>query len=246
MPNPPPSKLPRCSSLPDSWVRWVELAVVVVTILGASPLRGAGINFHNGGSDVLLMGDGVTALDDSFKFELGAFQTGFLPSMSNIEDWMANWKPFARAQAPAINGWNSNLSYFDYSETLEANGQSSQGLSADIFAQGDAAYLWIYNDFSIAPGVEWALVTNDDSDLNSADNWLFPDPTDIFPYEFDLATAYSPIIGGLHNVQGGGDFTAPLTAFTLQTHAVPEPGSVLLVMLAGIVWRIRRVRQRAR
>lgn len=34
-----------------------------------------------------------------------------------------------------------------------------------------------------------------------------------------------------YTVQGGGNFTAPLTAFTLQTHAVPEPGSVMLVLL---------------
>ena len=217
------------------------VGVFFVVLSSAVTSRGVEINFHNGGSDVLLMANGVTGLDDTFKFELGSFGA-FVPTMTNFDDWMTNWKPFARAQAPAINGWNSNLSYFDFSADLELGGMSSQGLSGDVFGAGEAAYIWVYNSFSNTPGAEWALVTNDDSDLNSADNWLFPDPSEVFPAEFNLASALSPIMGGLHNVQGGGDFTAPLTAFTLQTHAVPEPAGAALIMIAGVLWRLRRVR----
>lgn len=201
------------------------------------------LNFYNQPGDVLLMSDGVTALDDQFKFELGTFISGFTPTGANITDWTANWKPFARAQAPSVNGWNSAISYFNKSGLFQLNGQSDQGLSADTFSQGELAYLWIYDDFAISPGGQWALLTNDSSDLNSADNWTIPDPTDPFPYEYALSSALNPVWGGLHNVQGGGDFTAPLAAFTIQTHVVPEPSSVFLVMLAGVVWRVRRARK---
>ena len=227
---------------PPNWANrafWVTFALVMLSLV---PARAGSINVHNGGSDVLLMADGATALDNSFSFELGSFGS-FLPTLGNLDDWMTNWKPFARGQAPAINGWNSNLSYFDYGAVLDGSGQSSQGLSADIFAEGEAAYLWVYNSFSLAPDSQWALVTNDDSDLNAADNWLFPDPDSLLPTEFDLATAYNPIMGGLHNVQGGGDFTAPLTAFTLQAHVVPEPTGAVLIMVAGVLWRVRRGRR---
>jgi hypothetical protein len=166
------------------------------------------------------MEDGVTALDNAFVFEFGTFEAGFTPTGNNITNWIDNWKPFARAEAPSINGWNSSISYFNKSGILQLSGQSDQGLSADVFAAGELAYLWVYNDFSITDGSQWALVTNDSSDLNPANDWL-----------------------GLHNVQGGGNFTAPLTAFTLQTHAVPEPGSVMLVLLAGLAWRIQRARR---
>ena len=223
--------------------RLAFVGVFFVVLSSSVTIRGVEINFHNGGSDVLLMADGVTALDDTFKFELGSFGA-FVPTVANFDDWMTNWKPFARAQAPAINGWNSNLSYFDFSADLDVGGLSNQGLSGDVFAAGEAAYIWVYNSFSNAPGVEWALVTNDDSDLNSADNWLFPDPSEVFPTEFNLASALSPVMGGLHNVQSGGDFTAPLTVFTLQTHAVPEPAGAVLIMIAGVLWQFRRMRHR--
>jgi hypothetical protein len=208
-----------------------------------APKAGAGtINFYNQPGDVLLSADGVTALDDDFKFELGSFAAGFTPTAANITEWTSYWKPFARAQAPSVSGWNSAISYFNKSGLLQLNGQSDQGLSADVFAAGELAYLWVYNDFAINPGAEWALLTNDSSDFNPADNWLFPDPAEVFPYEFALSSGTSPVWGGLNNVQGGGDFVAPLAAFTIQTHAVPEPAGALLIMLAGLMWRVRRAR----
>ncbi|MBL9133788.1 MAG: hypothetical protein JNG86_21435 [Verrucomicrobiaceae bacterium] len=218
------------------------VGVVVAGGLGSSVSQAGTINFYNQPGDVLLMADGVTALDDNFVFELGAFAAGFTPSMANITEWTTNWKPFARAEAPSISGWNSAISYFNKSGFFQLNGQSDQGLSADVFAAGELAYLWVYNDFSITPGSEWALVTNDSSDFDPGDDWLFPDPTEVFPWEFPLSTGVNPVMGGLHNVQGGGDFAAPLAAFTLQTHVVPEPAGALLIMLAGVVWRFHRAR----
>lgn len=226
------------SLLPCKWVKGI-LAALLLPLVAA---QGGSLNFYNVPGNTLLMEDGVTALDNAFKFEFGTFETGFTPTTSNITDWTANWKPFARAEAPSINGWNSAISYFNKSGVLLGSGMSDQGLSLDTFSGGELAYLWVYNVFSISPGGEWALVTNDSSDGNAANDWLLPSPSEALPFEYPLSSALNPVWGGLHNVQGGGDFTAPLAAFTLQTHAVPEPGSVMLILLAGIAWRIKRAR----
>lgn len=218
---------------------WLALGLLC---MGAVSASGGSLNFYNVPGNTLLMQDGVTALDNAFKFEFGTFETGFNPTTSNITDWTANWKPFARAEAPSINGWNSSISYFNKSGVLLGSGLSDQGLSLDTFTGGELAYLWVYNVFGISPGGEWALVTNDSSDGNAANDWLLPSPSEALPFEYPLSSALNPVWGGLHNVQGGGDFTAPLAAFTLQTHAVPEPGSVMLILLAGIAWRVKRAR----
>lgn len=225
---------------------WRKAALAMVCgALGILPtaLNAGSINFYNVPGNTLLKEDGVTALDNGFVFEFGTFEAGFTPTGNNITNWIDNWKPFARAEAPSINGWNSSISYFNKSGILQLSGQSDQGLSADVFAAGELAYLWVYNDFSITDGSQWALVTNDSTDLNPANDWLLPNPSEALPWEYPLSNALNPVWGGLHNVQGGGNFTAPLTAFTLQTHAVPEPGSVMLVLLAGLAWRIQRARR---
>lgn len=213
-------------------------------IAGTSELHGGSISFGNDPGNILLQSQGVTALDDAFIFELGGFQTGFIPTVANLPAWQVNWKPFDRAQAPSSSGWNSAISYFNSGATLLPNGHSDQGLSSDVFTGGELAYLWVYNSKSIVPGSEWALVTNDDSDGIFTNNWQFSDPTDplAFPVEFQLSTASNPIFGGLNNVQGGGDFTVPPTTFHLQTHVVPEPTGALLILIAGILVRLQRAR----
>lgn len=233
-------RLPRC--LRGERVFRLLAAAAVLAMFPAS-LEAGSINFYNTPGNTLLQHDGVTALDNGFKFEFGTFETGFTPTTHNITQWIDNWKPFARAEAPSINGWNSSISYFNKSGILQLSGQSDQGLSADVFAAGELGYLWVYNVFSITDGGQWALVTNDSSDGNAANDWLMPSPSEALPWEFPLSNALNPVWGGLHNVQGGGDFTAPLAAFTLQTHAVPEPGSVMLILLAGLAWRIQRARR---
>ncbi len=229
------------------WLSLVLWGSACIQFMLPAKVWAGDITFYNTlPTNPLLMGDGVTSLTSAFKFELGTFRpnlnlTEFNPSIGNLSEWTTQWKPFSRAEDPGLSGWNSAISYFNKSANLQLNGQSDQGLSADVFAAGEHVYLWVYNAFSITPGSEWALLTNDSTDLDPNDNWLMPDPTEP-NWEFVLSNAYKPIIGGVHNSQGGGDFTAPLTAFTLQTHAVPEPSGALLIMLIGIAWRIQRAR----
>ncbi|MES2598539.1 MAG: PEP-CTERM sorting domain-containing protein [Verrucomicrobiota bacterium] len=186
------------------------------------------------------------ALDDSYTFELGSFGS-FIPTGDNLDQWQSNWKVFDRAVAP--DGWNSSASYFASSATLLNGGisDSSPPLPAYSFAPNEQAYIFIYNAFNAMDLLsEWALITNDGFDLNSADDWRFPIPGDKtdMPLEWRVSEASTVIYGGVNNQQGAGNYTVDPANFDLQTHAVPEPAGALLIAITGFLTLLRRRRTR--
>lgn len=219
-------------------------ALFAALLLSALPAVARTIDWGNAVADTLVDSAGLS-LDDSFTFELGTFG-GFTPTASNIADWASHWKVFDRAEAPAGSGWNSTFSFFNSTATLLADGQSSESppLPPYTFLAGEQAFIWVYNVLDIDPAqTQWALVTNDSSDSNAADDWLMPVPggkTDL-PLEWRLSGASAVVFGGLHDQQGPGDYTSNPGVFDLQTAAVPEPsGAVLLLLGAGFLLRRRR------
>lgn len=186
--------------------------------------------------------------DDSMIFELGSFGTSFTPTDLNMDQWLTNWKVFDRATAG--NGWNSTDQFIASSANLTTSGTSSESppLPSFTFAQGEQGYIWAYKtDQTYAPGLEWALITNNGSDGISTNDWLFPAHSDQtgLPLQWRFSTASTPIFGALNNVQGAGSFSTDPVGEQLQTHtvaAVPEPGGALLIAAAGLMVRLRRRR----
>lgn len=211
------------------------------------------INWGTSVGALLYDSDGVK-LDDTFSFDLGTFGS-FVPDATNLSEWGLHWKPFDRATAPSASGWNSAAGYLASSANHESDGTSSESppLPSLTFAKNEQAYLWAYDSFTYANGVEWALITNNASDGSSVGDWLMPDPADQLsqPLEWRISSSLSlstrattVIFGGLNDVQGAGDFAAPAGTFALQTHAVavPEPGSAFLIVSAGFLVFLRRRR----
>ncbi len=195
-------------------------------------------------------------LDTSFSFEIGTFLAGFVPTYHNTNQWEANWLVFDRAFDPTPGdpndgdpeGWNIPDQFFvGAAEHTGPLGTSDSLYSTPgaVFAQNSVAYLWVYNDKNIVPGSEWALVTDNDSLGNTGNSWLFPDPNDLpgTSYEWKLEDADLAVVGGVNGVRGEGDYTVDPGVFNLQTIAVPEPGSALLVALAAGALSIRRNRK---
>ena len=221
-----------------------SLPLLAALLLSLLPAVARTIDWGNAVADTLVDSAGLS-LDDSFTFELGTFGS-FTPTASNIADWASHWKVFDRAEAPAASGWNSTFSFFNSTATLLVGGQSSESppLLPYTFLAGEQAFIWVYNVLNIDPAqTQWALVTNDSSDSNAADDWLMPvpgDKTDL-PLEWRLSGASAVVFGGLHDQQGPGDYTSNPGVFDLQTAAVPEPsGAVLLLLGAGFLSRRRR------
>ena len=201
--------------------------------------------------DTLLYSTGGN-LGNDVIFELGSFGS-FTPTTSNMDQWAANWKIFDQAQAPSTSGFNSSEGFFSSTATVNADGTSSASppLSPFVFGQGEQAYIWVFKadkGLSLTGGGEWALVTNDSTDGNAFDDWLFPSHSDQTnqPLDWRLSIATDVIFGGLNDVQGAGDHNSNPVTFDLQLHAlVPEPGSAVLLGVAVASLGLRRRRNAA-
>lgn len=218
--------------------------LALALILSSSLLQGRTIDWGSAVGDALFTSNGVP-LDNSFTFELGTFGA-FVPTEFNLDLWQANWKVFDRAIAPAASGWDSALGFFSGTATLQTNGTSSNSppLPSFTFAQGEQAYIWVYNGFTIDALTEWALVTNNDLDGNPLDNWTMPAHADqtLLPLDWRLSNATEVPFGGLNDIEGPGGYTVTPQTFELQTHTVPEPSGLLLALVAGCIGATRRRR----
>ncbi len=192
-----------------------------------------------------------TAWDSTLNFELGSFAVGFTPTAANVSLWQSNWLTFDTA-TDANAGWNSTPGIQNFTGTAQTlagtsgrvysstdpvgNNTTTNQFFPDGHASEQQAYIWAYNSKSFSPTTEWALIGNT--------AWAFPttDPSNPVSIDFALGdSGNSAILGSLSQVPVGPD-----TFSTLQTVVVPEPGSALLIAVAGILLRLRRSSRVAR
>ncbi len=202
--------------------------VVLLCLLGVMGVRSQTLNWASltGSTIVAHQGD---PLNNTFLFQLGAFDVGFIPDHTNLGQWSAKWHTFDTA-AYSYDA-TSQTSYF----TSTVSNIQDIPAYASLF-QGMQAYLWIQNSSQ----TEYFLA--------GASNWTFPvqDPTccpNGTPTSWsvsDLGTD-TPIWGGQGDKQGGGDYTTS-QSYDLQTHVVPEPTSSLLALLGSGFLILRRRR----
>jgi hypothetical protein len=185
-------------------------------------------------------------LDNTFVFEIGAFNAGFVPNSTNIDSWQSNWKVFDRA---AYNGIEQPVDdgisgYITGTARMLDNGRSDSLFmtpGAPSF-EGLSGYLWVRKGDNPVPGSEWLLTR--------ANAWVFPTAIpgccdNDTPFEWaisDMGGGDVPKWGKQGVVAGPGEFMDP-SAHTLQTYTfVPEPSSAVMVLLAGSVMVLRRRR----
>jgi hypothetical protein len=206
------------------------LAVLLLSLAPSATTHARGISWSSGVGDNFLMADGVTLMDSTFTFELGGFLTGFTPDQSNFSLWQSNWVVFD--SAVNNDGWNPDFGISNYASTANAIAAGGSNITSsdtgNPFTVGQQAYIWTYNSKTTGPTTQWSLIKN------SA--WTYPvaDPLNPNPVEWTLADAGNTAIAGATSTDGG-TFVS-----TLQTQAVPEPGSALLIMVAGVMIRLRR------
>ena len=175
------------------------------------------------------------ALDNTFVFELGSFVDGFVPTESNLDQWVLNWEAFDQA------AYNGSLGYFTSTVYVNNDVTTSNTTASTISFAGLDAYIWIRNDDNPVEGTEWLLTR--------AASWTFPSVggdccnTQVIQWAVsDLEPGDVPLWGRQNNVIGSGEFITTGTT-GLQTFSfVPEPSSALLAAVAGgiLVFRRRR------
>lgn len=122
---------------------------------------------------------GGVAMDAGFQFELGVFDSGFTPTLSNRHDWLNHWNA---AQGASYDPGNSR-----FTDELEIFDNDAPFV---IGAPG-----WVFGRKTTATGSEWILFRSS--------SWSWPE---VFPFspealQWDAADADTVLAG---QVNGGG------------------------------------------
>jgi hypothetical protein len=225
----------------------LSTALCVLLLAAGSPPKANAVQFAWGTQfeAELYQADGST-MDASFTFELGTFTSGFVPTEFNLQSWEANWKLLDRSP---LDVPNQNVAA---AFVIDTNGNSNSPDTDPniVFAEGEQIYMWVFNTQAFNPGTsEWALISRTQPDPFASPtvfDWVIPDYEQSLDQDVNLNNADIVVFGGLHNVQGPGEYDAANqpSSFQLQTHVVPEPGSALLLGAIGLLARLRRSRKR--
>jgi hypothetical protein len=206
------------------------LAVLLLSLAPSATTQARGISWFSAVGDIFLMADGTTKMDSTMTFELGGFSSGFTPSLANLSLWQSNWIVFDIAVDG--DGWNPDPDFSNYgglgTAVAAASGFITSSDTGATFGIGQQAYVWTYNSKTISPTSEWALITNA--------AWTYPVASTSIPDPLEWGLGHdgtTALVGGTST--DGGTFVS-----TLQTQAVPEPGSALLILVAGVMIRLRR------
>jgi hypothetical protein len=195
--------------------------IAALLLLGAITARSQTLNWGSlTGSDIVnSQGD---PLDNTFLFELGAFDAGFIPEESNSGEWTAHWNVFDTA---AYSYSTEGSGYFTGKQDVQAVSSYSS-----LF-EGMTAYLWIRN----GDETERFLATT--SAEPGSVEWVFPNLVpgccpngEVTTWSVSNLASAVPVWGSQGDKHGAGDYFAP-SPYDIQTHIVPEPSSVLLLML---------------
>ncbi len=236
-----------------------SLLLLLFLALPAPLLRATEVDWGSIFGDGQMYTSSGNLLNNSYTFELGVWANGFTPTASNVSLWAANWEVISVAAAPFSNGWNSldasdpnvnnpsfNNQYFSQRAFFNADGTVT-GAGSTVFTPGQQVYIWAFNTQAVTPGTEWALVTSLTSTSSSDSVWQVPqiDSTGLaFPLAWSLDNADTAVFGSVYGTSGAGvQNVDPGPGNTLQTYslsAVPEPGSAVMILVAGLLLRLRR------
>jgi hypothetical protein len=190
-------------------------------------------------------------VDNSFVFELGAFDAGFTPNAGNIEDWVGAWNVFDATTYRSDDAFTSQVFMEQYSPeyptTSGVYSSSTHPSASTMSFSGLDAYIWVRKGDIPVEGTEWLLVR--------ASTWEFPAegggcctlPVLEWSTATDLAST-SPLWGRQHDTRGPGVGIFDTQTYnqyspTLQTFTfIPEPSSALMVGLAAMSMLLRRRR----
>jgi hypothetical protein len=214
----------------------MKCLTLLALLIGIAPVRSQTLDWGNEVFGSVVDSNGE-ALDNTYIFELGAFDEGFTPTESNVGEWIGNWNVFDRAT------FNAALGYFTSSVQMLPDGTSNSPWltpGAGSF-EGLEAYIFIRNGDQPMPLTEWLLAR--------ALDWLFPsaDPEccpNGLPTQWAVSDlgSQTPVFGSQGGNVGGGVVASP-GPYDLQTHTfIPEPSALFLLAAGGLAAACRRRR----
>jgi hypothetical protein len=207
------------------------------------------LNWGSEDLGIVVNSNGVE-VDNTFVFELGAFNPGFDPELNPMSDWYSNWQVFDFTTYNAdINNRNFEGSVYinnDPNNPAADVATSSNPTASQMNFSGLDAYVWVRKGNDPIAGSEWLLARAD---------WVFPSKgaaccgLGLIEWSASDIGAAVPLWGRQYGVRGPGEgefdsgtydyATSPL----LQTFTfIPEPSAFLLSAVAAIGMVLRRRR----
>lgn len=156
--------------------------------------------------------------DGSFHFEVGTFDAGFTPLLTNVDSWLPNWNL-------ADMGDTGQTTWLDDSGDLYFLGTGDYTTNAGSWVIGNAIYIWGYN--TRAPGAnQWILFGNAAWQTVAHDSI----PSQIFSTD-DVGSV--TVVGSMDG--GGGTFVSANVVL------VPEPSTSVLLGTVAILALLARI-----
>ncbi len=206
-------------------------------LLGAASARSQTLNWSSLTDSRIVDSQGASLAQNTYVFELGAFEAGFTPQESNIGQWVSNWHVFDTASYTYDT--STSTGYFTGTEKLQdvpAYASMFQGLSAFLFVRNSTDTEFFLATATAKPGIgEWKFPT---LDLDSGCC-----PKGVTTWSVSNLATDTPVWGTQGGHEGGG--TGVLGNYDLQTYAVPETSSSLLALVGGSWLMLRRRRENA-
>lgn len=207
-------------------------------LLGCTSAHSQTLNWGSlTGSDIInssgqeLDSNGV-GLENTFLFQLGAFEEDFIPDETNMSQWLENWRVFDSASL--VNSGDGTSQFLGTKDVHNYRNPSSPLVNdyPSVF-EGLKGYIWIRNE----AGTEYFLA--------SVSSWVFPTLQECCPgggtVDWSISDVIVPVWGSHLDNHGGGEYSSP-GPYDIQTHAVPEPGSMLLALVTCGMTMFRRRR----
>lgn len=227
-----------------------SLLVTLFCLFCAVKAQSQTLNWGSEDLGIVVDSNGVE-VDNTFVFELGAFNPGFDPTQNPISDWYSNWQvfDFTNYDADVNNrnfegvGYVKNDPDFPNANVATSNNPTASQMNFS----GLKAYMWVRKGNDPIAGSEWLLV--------SADSWVFPTKgaacCDLGLIEWSATDLGSevPLWGRQYGVRGPGEgeFDSETYDYSssplLQTFTfIPEPSVALMSVLASMGMMLRRRR----
>ena len=214
--------------------QWILALIVCCWPGGASKAVADTISFSTALADEEFLQSNGSGFDNTFHFQLGVFSevtpgNVFVPTGTNTSLWVNYWQPFDEANE-ANGGYNVATSGVLRSNPLNEDGTTAvDPFAADSYNFfGEKPYVWVFNNKTGDLSSEWALYTDTTWALPSSSSDSNP-----IVHPYTLADAGTAVFGGINDTSSEtGSRTSFPETFSIQTHAVPEPSTGLLVLIA--------------
>src|SRR5215217_561220 len=129
---------------------------VLAFLLGCASASSQTLNWGSFSGSEIGDSDGAMLDNDTFFFELGTFEEGFVPNETNVAEWLDNWRVFDTATLGP--GDEPGTSQFSKSSVIQDPEHASTYVS---MFQGLQAYIWVREkgntEYFLTSSTQWSF-----------------------------------------------------------------------------------------